>query len=154
MKRLTLFVIVPFLSCMPGGCQQKMAEKVSEKVGEQIVEKALESQMRKEGKSGKVDIGSVNLKGEAKELAPPDFYPKFLTETEDGFIMAGLVRGKTQKEIEDFYVSKLGKPSGRFVMGNQLHLSYENTYIAIHGKSGSIEVYVMKGKKAKERMNR
>ena len=152
MRRVIPLIFLLSLSCVPGGCQQKIAEKVSGKVGEQIVEKALESQMRKEGKSGRVDVGSVNLKGEAKELAPPGFHAKLFTETEDGFAMAGVVRGKTQKEIEDFYVSKLGKPSGRIVIGDQLHLSYRDSYIIMNGRSGSIEVYVLKGKKAREKL--
>jgi len=152
MMRLLPIAFILSLSCMPGGCQQKMAEKVTEKVGERIVEKALESRIKEGGKSGRVDIGSVNLTGEAKEFAPPGFEPKFFGETEDGFTMVGVIRGKTQKEIAEFFISRLGKPSARFVMGNQLHLSYKDAYIVIHGKSGSIELYVMKGKKAKESM--
>ena len=162
MRRVIPLIFLLSLSCMPGGCQRKIAQKVSEKitekvtekVGEGIVEKALESQMRKEGKSGRVDIGSVKLNDEEKKFAPPGFQPKFLTETEDGFILAGLVRGKTQKDIEDFYVSSLGKPAARMVAGNQLHLSYKDAYIAIYGRSGSIEIYIYKGKKAREKIGR
>ena len=151
MRRVFLIPVFLLLSCMPGGCQQRMAERM----GERVVEKAIESQMKAAG-GREVDIGSVNLKGEAREYAPPGFRASFLGETEDGFMMAGVVKGKTQEDLAEFFISKLGKPSGRFVMGDQLHLAWndKDTYVVINGKSGSIELYVAKGKKAKGKIGR
>ena len=119
-----LFVLS--LSCMPGGCQQKVAEKV--------VEKSVEART-----GGKVDIGTggdVKVEGEMKKMLYPGAKVDMTYETMGKEAVVMRTRDDPQK-VMDYYVKKFGSPSVRAKQEDGIFMSWENGVVLMIGKEGN-----------------
>ncbi len=144
--RFFIALLILGLSCMPGGCQQKIAEKI----GEKVVEKTVGGISKKDWED--VDIGkNVNIPTELKGYVPEGFKAKASIKTkEKGMMLAGVV-SKPPERIKEFYINILGEPSGEITSENQIWLSWEDKEIVvvIRGSGNSSDVVITKGKENK-----
>ena len=167
MKRVILLSVALLLGGL--GCTGKKAEKKAEKgaakSAEQVQVKppAMLQQGGASEKSGDVEYApaakpylarqwAAFKKSEAVKYAPPGFQLEIFGEDEKGFIARGIVKGKTQEDIINFYISKLGKPTKKVqspVMGNAVTLVWEGEKfsVMIQQKEGGVIVHYSKGKK-------
>lgn len=118
-------MVVLSLSCMPGGCQQKVAEKV--------MEKAVETQT-----GAKVDIGTggnVEVEGEMKGMLYPGAKVDMTYETMGKKAVVMRTKDDPQKVME-YYVKKFGPPSVKAKQEDGIFLSWNNGVIILIGEEG------------------
>ncbi|NPB03890.1 MAG: hypothetical protein GXO39_05700 [Thermotogae bacterium] len=117
MKRWMLLLMVLFTSCMPGGCQQKVAEKV--------VEKTVEIQTGE-----KINIGTDVDLGELEDLVPSNAKITSMFEVRDSKQVAYVVKS-SPNEVVNFYVEKLGSPSLKMTTQEGMMLAWEKKEIGV-----------------------
>ncbi len=125
MRKFVPILFLLSLSCMPGGCQQKVAEKV--------VEKAVESQT-----GAKVDIeagGGVKVEGELKEVTYPGAKVDVTYEAEGKRAVVMKTKDDPQK-VMDYYVKKFGPPALKAQQEDGIFLSWDNGMTVMISREG------------------
>ncbi len=126
-----MFVLLTLLSlsCMPGGCQQKVAEKVTE----EVAKKAIETQT-----GVKVNVGngeSVEVGGEMKDMLYPGAKVDATYENLGNKAVAMRTKDSPQKVME-YYIGKFGDPAVKATQEDGIFLSWKNGVTVLIGKEG------------------